>query len=544
MSEDKDKALPESDISEWKSSWRDEYMKWMSAFAWTNGGILHIGVNDDGYVLGLANHRRLLEELPNKFRDKLHITPEVRLRHADARGTNIRYPDVVPEDVASKDINKYVCGTFDPKNDTDRKKLAKWEREIPVSQDADGKFYYLEIEVKHYPHLVTYEGVQYTRSGSTLQRLDAADLERAVLALQVENQKFFVNKVYPVFSIAYLRKDLIDRARKSAVSRQANHKWKTLSDEELLRSCGLIMTDEVTGVQSITMAAILLFGDDNLIMSVCSQHKTDAIVRIIDKDRYDDRDVIITNLLDSYDRLMQFGQRHLNDRFVLVEDEDENGNKTIQNVSARDRILREIVGNILMHRDFSSGYVAKMVIEKNRIEITNANRPHGHGDLDINKFEPFQKNPSISKAFREMGLADELGSGMRNTYKFTRLYSGGEPTFTEDGDVFKIVIPLSPAATVSAGPLEKEEKSYVTLNGVTIKLTIDQINDLLLFAEEPKTRSELREYCKFGSPDYFRVNILKPMLELGLLELTIPDKPSSPKQKYQAARTMPQGSAT
>ena len=68
-----------------------------------------------------------------------------------------------------------------------------------------------------------------------------------------------------------------------------------------------------------------------------------------------------------------------------------------------------------------------MVIEKDRVEITNANRPHGLGNLDINKFEPFQKNPAISKVFREIGLADELGSGMRNSYKYTRLYSGGEP---------------------------------------------------------------------------------------------------------------------
>lgn len=34
----------------------------------------------------------------------------------------------------------------------------------------------------------------------------------------------------------------------------------------------------------------------------------------------------------------------------------------------------------------------------------------------------FSKNPSISKVFREISLADELGSGMRNTYKYTKLY--------------------------------------------------------------------------------------------------------------------------
>src|SRR3712207_6958880 len=56
-------------------------------------------------------------------------------------------------------------------------------------------------------------------------------------------------------------------------------------------------------------------------------------------------------------------------------------------------------------------------------------------------FEPFSKNPSISKVFREIGLADELGSGMRNTYKYTKLYSGGIPSF-EEGDVFRTRIPL------------------------------------------------------------------------------------------------------
>lgn len=85
----------------------------------------------------------------------------------------------------------------------------------------------------------------------------------------------------------------------------------------MLRTAGLILTDEVSGKQGVTLAAILLFGTDNMIMSVLAHHKTDAILRIINQDRYDDRDVIITNLIESYDRLMEFGQRHLNDRFVM-----------------------------------------------------------------------------------------------------------------------------------------------------------------------------------------------------------------------------------
>ena len=152
-------------------------------------------------------------------------------------------------------------------------------------------------------------------------------------------------------------------------------------------------------------------------------------------DRYDDRDVVLTNLLESYDRLMAFGKKHLNDTFHL---------DGIQSVIARDNILREIVSNLLAHRDFSNAYVAKLIIEKNCIYTENANLSHGHGVLNLATFEPFSKNPPISKVFREIGLADELGSGMRNTYKYTKMYSGGEPQFIE-GDVFRITIPLSEA---------------------------------------------------------------------------------------------------
>ena len=226
-----------------------------------------------------------------------------------------------------------------------------------------------------------------------------------------------------------------------AVSRNKNHVWENMSNEELLRSANLILTDPETKREGITLAAILLFGKDNSIMSVLPQHKTDAIFRVENKDRYDDRDVVITNLIDSYDRLIEFGQKHLNDLFVL---------DGIVNVNARDRILREIVSNTLAHRDYSSGFPAKMIIDDEKIMIENSNLAHGIGALDLQKFEPFPKNPAISKVFREIGLADELGSGMRNTYKYTQLYSGQNPLF-EEGDIFRTIIPLKKIATQKVG---------------------------------------------------------------------------------------------
>ena len=128
---------------------------------------------------------------------------------------------------------------------------------------------------------------------------------------------YFVNKVTR-FQMEDLRPDLIERARAMTASRTANHPWKSLSDEELLRSAGLILKDPERQLEGITLAAILLFGKDSTILSVLPQHKTDAIFRVENVDRYDDRDVIITNLLETYDRLIAFGQKHLSDPFVQV----------------------------------------------------------------------------------------------------------------------------------------------------------------------------------------------------------------------------------
>ncbi|WP_211436018.1 hypothetical protein [Candidatus Kuenenia stuttgartiensis] len=60
--------------------------------------------------------------------------------------------------------------------------------------------------------------------------------------------------------------------------------------------------------------------------------RIDAILRRDNIDRYDDRDDIRTNLIESYDRLLRFGEKHLNDPFYL-----ENG----QRISLRGHILRK-----------------------------------------------------------------------------------------------------------------------------------------------------------------------------------------------------------
>lgn len=118
-----------------------------------------------------------------------------------------------------------------------------------------------------------------------------------------------------------------------------------------------------------------------------------------------------------------------------------------RNIDVRNKIARELCSNILMHREFSNPYPAKLVIEKNKMWTENANKAKRIGNIDIKAFSPYPKNPKIAKFFKEIGLADELGSGVKNMVKYTKIYSGGIPEFKEN-DIFTTIIPLN--ATVNA----------------------------------------------------------------------------------------------
>lgn len=56
--------------------------------------------------------------------------------------------------------------------------------------------------------------------------------------------------------------------------------------------------------------------------------------------------------------------------------------------------------------------------------------------------QPNPKNPIIASFFRTIGLADNLGSGTRKLFKYSRYYSGSDPELIEN-DIFRINVPLN-----------------------------------------------------------------------------------------------------
>lgn len=161
--------------------------------------------------------------------------------------------------------------------------------------------------------------------------------------------------------------DLLPKLRIMAENQSGRqrHPWSSMTDDELLKSARLYTIDRVTGEQGFNLAAVMLMGKDDLILDVVPAYVTDALLRRVNVDRYDDREIIQTNLIESYERLMEFGRKHLPDKFFLEDD---------QRKSLRNIITREMIANTLIHREYTSPYQAKFVIETEKMYVENANR--------------------------------------------------------------------------------------------------------------------------------------------------------------------------
>jgi len=350
------------EFKECKSSLSANVFETVCAFLNRNGGELLLGVNDNGKIIGIDEAR--IEQIKKDF------------------ATTVNNP---------QKINPAFYLTIE---------------ELLVNKKAILYIYVPESSQVH------------RCGGKIYDRNEDGDFEitnntNAVTKLYLRKQTTYSeNKVYPFITIKDLRKDLIDRARKLAGNQKPGHPWGEMEDFDLLKSAQLYLKDYQSGKEGFTLASVLLLGKDAVILSALPHFRTDAILRRENVDRYDDRDDIRTNLVESYDRLMAFTAKHLPDKFYLEKE---------QRVNLRDHIFREVVGNILIHREYLNPFPAKLIIEGQRVYAENSNKPHGHGLIDPANFSPFPKNPVIARFFKEIGRADELGSGVKNLFKYSKI---------------------------------------------------------------------------------------------------------------------------
>jgi ATP-dependent DNA helicase RecG len=270
----------------------------------------------------------------------------------------------------------------------------------------------------------------------------------------------------PECSMKDLDEESFDKLRSLVRADKADHPWLDMSDEEILRSGKLLCEHE--GKECLNLAAILLLGTELAIARILPWYRTDVLCRIRDTELYDDRLQLRCNLISSYQLIMDFIDKHMSEAPYI---------ENMQRFSLRDKILREVVLNLLIHREFSSGFKATLTIYRDRVETENWNLPYQYGNITPTNLRPHAKNPIIANVFAQTSLVEELGSGTRKIFKYTPIYAHGKQAEIIDADIFKIIVPHDDVVAITKSTDETINETLNETLNETIKSVLIQIKE-------------------------------------------------------------------
>ncbi len=187
--------------------------------------------------------------------------------------------------------------------------------------------------------------------------------------------------------------------------------------------------------------------------------------------------------------------------------------------------LREIILNAVIHRDVGhpSSYVAIAVFD-DRIEVRSIGGfPTGVRAEHLSQEHlSVRRNPLMAEVFHRTGAIEAWGRGTNRVIDACRAYGVADPTFVDEGVGVKVTF----QAEVVGEALSRDQV------GTKSGLSRDQVQVLEL-ALESRSIPELMASSGRTSRTKFRDQVMAPLLEAGLLEMTLPDKPRSSKQQYR-----------
>jgi ATP-dependent DNA helicase RecG len=244
---------------------------------------------------------------------------------------------------------------------------------------------------------------------------------------------------------------------------------ETTITPELLEAYELIVKEH--GTTYPTTAGLLLFGTNP------QQHFSEAMIICTHFAGVDGREALATKdctgtLFDQYQEATAFILSRLYHSFTIK------GFKRKETLEVPEIALREVLLNLLVHRNYHIKSPAKIAIYDNRIEFFSPGDFPGPLDThNLLEGMSFLRNPAICRIFREAHLIEKLGTGLIalfNSYMQMELPS---PHVLEGTSFVKCVLPRSSPGTkqLQQQPLSDNLKSVYDLFGITDEVTVSHV---------------------------------------------------------------------
>jgi ATP-dependent DNA helicase RecG len=193
------------------------------------------------------------------------------------------------------------------------------------------------------------------------------------------------------------------------------------------------------------------------------------------------------------------------------------------------RALREAVTNAVMHRDwFMEGANVFVEIYTDRIEISSpGGLPKGMKLSDLGR-KSIRRNALIADLLHRITFIEKAGTGIKRMRDEAHDQRCPAPIFEENGFFTAIFYP-NPEVREQAGARQGPSTAQVPHKYPT---STAQVRIMLEACREPKTRDELQALLGLTHRQHFIKEYLRPLLDVCWLEMTLPDKPRSSKQRY------------
>ena len=281
----------------------------------------------------------------------------------------------------------------------------------------------VEIEARvvvqvHVPRAPRKQQPVYLRGNpliGTYRRLNSSDCladeetVRRMLAEQVEDVRD--NNILSGYGLGELDLDSLHAYRNMLSAHKPDHPWSALDDQHFLRSLGGWRHDRTSGVQGITLAGVLMFGQWPAIQEAAPyyfvdyQEQPEAGTEIRWLDRVVPDGTWSGNLFDFYRRVARKLVADLKVPFVLKGD-------VRQDDTPVHRALREALVNSLVHADYTGRASVLIIKQPKGFVFRNPGRMRVPVETALQGGESDCRNRTLHQMFLMIGLGERAGSGL------------------------------------------------------------------------------------------------------------------------------------
>lgn len=367
----------------------------------------------------------------------------------------------------------------------------------------------------------TYDSRPYERVGSTTRKMAQAAYEKLLLK-RTHSRRRWENLPADVLTLKDIDRDEVFRivAIAQSVGRLIGPVGRSLSD--VLDRLGLRENGQ------LLQAAVVLFGKTFLPHYPQCELRM-ARFRGTDLAEFLDQRQIRGPAFKLLEEAELFCQRHFPMPGKIVPSQMRRVEKPLIPPDA----MREILINALIHRDYTvAGGAVSLALFDDRVEVWSAGEfPRGITPAVLKRRHlSVQRNPIIADMFYRTGLIERWGRGTNRVVEMCRAAEIPPPIFEQIGLGAVVTFRVNVAGTL---PESAPSRHQV---GTKSALSQEQVVILGLCHEE---RTLLDLLAAVGRKDRtkFRTQLLNPLLAMGFINMTIPDKPNSRLQKYRITPT-------